>query len=43
MITASPPREMYILIHFYIYMFLAITALWANPIFIFGGGDFGTH
>jgi hypothetical protein len=42
LITASPEREMYTLIHFYIYMFF-LFFLRANPIFIFGGGDFGTH
>jgi len=43
MIAASPVRGMYILIRFYIYMYLAIFALRANPIYTFGGGDFGTH
>lgn len=42
MIAASPLKELYITTQ-YIYMFMAIIALWANPIFIFGGGDFGTQ
>jgi hypothetical protein len=43
MIAASPLREMYISTHYYIYIFMTVITMWANPIFIFGGGDFGTH